>query len=99
MAKKEDIGVSQYWQISTPSGKCPADLKSTKMKDVRAWMDTINKKCLEKKEIISEEAYLYYLRYFHSIFSDEYKDAAKQVEKYSERKINEAYKELNIERN
>ena len=96
--KKEEIKVSMYSQIATPSGKCPADLKSTKMKDVRIWMDAVNKRCIEKNEILTEEAYLYYVRYFHSIFSEEYKIVEKQIKKYSERKINEAYKDLNLER-
>ncbi len=63
--------------LSTPSGRCPAELESTEPDAVQEWVTAVRAAC--PKVHLTNRALRYYLRQFFGLFTDEYTVVAAQL--------------------
>ena len=78
-SEKEEEGVIRF-TVSTPAGKCPVGLKTTKLKDVKKWLLDVEKYGRTQCDRYTIDAYKYYVRSFYNIHSDEYKKVARYID-------------------
>ena len=66
-------------KISTPAGKCPANLVDTDYETVKEWAGKILRHGEAKNVVYSARALRYWARQFYDIFSEEYKLVSQHV--------------------
>ena len=77
--EEEGAGVIRF-MVSTPAGKCPVDLKTTKLKDVKKWLLEVEKHGRKQSDQYTIDAYKYYVRSFYNIHTDEYRKVARHID-------------------